>query len=139
MYCRNCDGWLDNKAVICTSCGVNPTKGLNYCQHCGAETNPKAEICVNCGIRVKNIGFNTGEKSKLAAGLLGIFLGGLGVHRFYLGNVEIGIVQLVLTLVLSWCTLGITAGIASLWGFIEGILILTGAINQDSQGMPLRD
>jgi TM2 domain-containing membrane protein YozV len=70
-------------------------------------------------------------KSKLAAGLMGILLGGIGVHRFYLGFVGIGIAQIAVTLV--------TCGVGSLWGFIEGILLLTGSINRDAQGRPLRD
>lgn len=78
-------------------------------------------------------------KSKLAAGLLGVFLGGLGVHRFYLGYVGIGITQLLMTAVLSWITCGITAMAAGVWGLTEGILILTGGIDRDAQGRPLKD
>src|SRR5262249_2074384 len=37
------------------------------------------------------------NKSKIAAGLLGIFVGGLGVHRFYLGYTSIGLIQIVVT------------------------------------------
>ncbi len=70
-------------------------------------------------------------KSRIAAGLLGVFLGGWGVHRFYLGFVGIGLAQLIVTL--------FTCGIGALWGFIEGILILTGNINTDAQGRPLQD
>jgi TM2 domain-containing membrane protein YozV len=69
------------------------------------------------------------QKSKIAAGLLGIFLGWLGIHRFYLGYVGIGIAQIAVTVV--------TFGIGGLWGFIEGILILTGSINKDANGRPL--
>ncbi|MDQ0863686.1 TM2 domain-containing protein [Arthrobacter globiformis] len=76
-------------------------------------------------------------KSKLAAGLLGIFLGGLGIHRFYLGYTTIGIVQLLLTVFLGVFTFGLVG----LWGFVEGIMILAGAnyFRQDAKGMPLRD
>ncbi len=70
-------------------------------------------------------------KSKLAAGLLGIFLGGFGVPRFYLGYTGLGVVQIIVTLV--------TCGIGAIWGFIEGILVLTGSINKDAQGRPLRE
>ena len=73
-----------------------------------------------------------GQKSKLVAGLLGIFLGGFGIHRFYLGYTTIGIVQIVVTV----CTLGLGA----IWGFIEGILILVGStITTDAKGIPLKD
>lgn len=76
-------------------------------------------------------------KSKLAAGLLGIFLGGLGIHRFYLGYTTIGIIQIVLTVFLGIFTFGLVG----LWGFIEGIMILAGAnyFRQDARGIPLRD
>ena len=72
-------------------------------------------------------------KSKLAAGLLGIFLGGFGVHRFYLGFTKIGIIQIVVTI--------FTCGIGSLWGFVEGILYLVGSngYTTDATGRPLRD
>ena len=73
------------------------------------------------------------QKSRLVAGLLGIFLGGLGIHRFYLGHIGLGVVQLVLSLV--------TFGVASLWGFIEGIMILCGAqvFRADARGVPLKE
>jgi TM2 domain-containing membrane protein YozV len=70
------------------------------------------------------------DKSKLVAGLLGIFLGFFGAGRFYMGHIKIGVLQLVV----SVCTLGI----GSLWGFIDGILILING-GVDGQGRPLRD
>jgi TM2 domain-containing membrane protein YozV len=72
------------------------------------------------------------QKSRIAAGILGILLGGLGIHRFYLGYVGIGIAQIAVTIV--------TFGVGSIWGLIEGILILTGnGITKDAKGRPLRD
>lgn len=70
-------------------------------------------------------------KSKMAAGLLGIFLGAWGVHNFYLGNTSRGVIQIVVTL--------FTCGIGSIWGLIEGIMILAGSINTDANGVPLKD
>jgi len=60
--------------------------------------------------------FMVGGKSKLAAGLLGVFLGGLGAGQFYRGNVGTGVAQLLVTI--------FTAGFGGLWGFIEGIVVL---------------
>nr|WP_253033596.1 TM2 domain-containing protein [Arthrobacter sp. H16F315] len=76
-------------------------------------------------------------KSKVVAGLLGIFLGGLGIHRFYLGFTKIAVIQLVLTLVLGVFTFGIVG----LWGVVEGIMIIAGSayFRTDSNGVPLRD
>lgn len=72
-----------------------------------------------------------GQRSKVAAGLMGILLGGLGVHRFYLGFIGLGIIQIVVTFV--------TCGLGAVWGLIEGILILAGStITTDAEGRPLR-
>ena len=77
------------------------------------------------------------QKSKIAAGLLGIFLGALGIHRFYLGYTKIGIIQLVLAIVLS----GLGLGFLALWGLVEGIMILASAVyfQRDAHGVPLRN
>ncbi|HAG14762.1 MAG TPA: hypothetical protein DCG49_13020 [Ruminococcus sp.] len=74
-------------------------------------------------------------KSKMTAGLLGIFLGALGVHNFYLGYTTKGMIQLLMTL-LSCGTLGV---VSEIWGLVEGIMILTGSINQDGKGLPLKE
>lgn len=73
------------------------------------------------------------QKSRLIAGLLGILLGSLGIHRFYLGYTTIGVVQIVVTFV--------TLGIGGVWGFIEGIMILVGAdpFRRDANGIPLKE
>ncbi len=80
-------------------------------------------------------------KSKIVAGLLGLFLGGLGIHRFYLGFTKVAVIQLVLTIVVSIFTVGFGLFFVGLWGFIEGIMILAGAANfqRDAHGIPLRD
>ncbi|MBZ5733718.1 TM2 domain-containing protein [Nocardioides sp. TRM66260-LWL] len=68
-------------------------------------------------------------KSKIVAGLLGILLGGLGAHSFYLGNPKKGVLQLVVS--------AVTVGIGAIWGFVEGVLILVGKIDTDAHGRPL--
>ena len=131
MYCRNCGNEMSNEAVVCVKCGVPVGKGNTFCPVCGEETNPDAVICVKCGASLENKTNETGEKSKLAAGLLGIFLGAYGVHNFYLGFTKKAVIQIIVTFV--------TCGIGSLWGFIEGIMILCGKINADASGKLLKD
>ncbi len=77
------------------------------------------------------------QKSKLVAGLLGIFLGWLGIHNFYLGRTGIAIAQLLISVV----SFGVLAPVVAIWGFIEGIMILVGAepFRRDAKGIPLRD
>jgi TM2 domain-containing membrane protein YozV len=74
-------------------------------------------------------------KSKVAAGILGILLGCLGIHNFYLGYTGKGVAQLLITIL----TCGYCALISAIWGIVEGILILTGSIATDASGVPLRD
>lgn len=77
------------------------------------------------------------QKSKIAAGLLGIFLGSLGIHNFYLGFTGKALTQLLVSVL----SLGFLSPIMAIWGLIEGILILTGSQNfrTDAKGVPLRD
>lgn len=58
-----------------------------------------------------------GESKRILAGILGIVLGGLGVHRFILGDAPGGIIRIVITFV--------TCGIGAVIGLIEGIIYLT--------------
>ena len=130
MYCRFCGKQVADQAVICMSCGCPPLSGKSYCNGCAAPTVPTAAICLKCGVPLTQVA-PADAKSKMAAGLLGIFLGGFGVHRFYLGYTGIGVAQILVTLV--------TCGVGCLWGFIEGILILTGSMNKDAKGQALKD
>ncbi len=77
------------------------------------------------------------SRSRLAAGLLGIFLGGLGIHRFYLGYKGMGLLMLLLSLGLGTLTGGVTCSFVHLWGLIEGIVILSGGF-KDADGRALR-
>lgn len=65
----------------------------------------------------------SGEKSKIAAGLLGIFLGGLGIHKFYIGCSTAGIIMLVVWL-FGLVLFGFPSFIIALIGLIEGIIYL---------------
>ncbi|MDR3593568.1 NINE protein [Clostridium sp.] len=144
MFCRECgEKYLNDKAVICVKCGVEKGKGRGYCPECGNSVpNPKSEVCLSCGVSLKRerkmqvAQTNTNPKSKVAAALLAFFLGGLGIHRFYLGYTGIGLAQLLCTLILGIITLGFYCIIGSMWAFIEFILILTGTI-KDVNGQPL--
>ena len=131
MFCRNCGKEIAEKAAFCTGCGYALTNSKNFCQNCGQPTDPNAEVCIKCGGRLIYQPSGEAVKSKLAAGLLGIFVGGFGIHRFYLGYIGIGILQIIVTI--------ITFGAGALWGFIEGILILAGTMNKDAQGRLLRE
>jgi TM2 domain-containing membrane protein YozV len=78
-----------------------------------------------------------GHKSRITAGLLGILLGVVGAHRFYLGYKGLGWIMLLITLV----SLGNAWFVPAIWGAIEGILYLVmrkGYWSVDAKHKPLQ-
>lgn len=89
-----------------------------FCTNCGKEIDDKAVVCVGCGVAIKNNA--NSEKSWIVTLLLCLFLGTLGVHRFYTGHIGSGIAQLILTITFF----GII--FSSLWALIDLISIIVG-------------
>lgn len=142
MFCKNCGAAVQNGSYACTQCGAPVGSGNRYCHNCGQPVAPNAMACTYCGANQSAGPVNAGPvgyvpKSSLAAGLLGIFLGSLGIHNFYLGYTGKAVAQLLLTLIGGWLC-GIGAAAAGIWGLVEGIMILTGSINVDGHGYPIR-
>ena len=77
--------------------------------------------------------FHGQQKNKIVAGLLGLFLGTLGIHNFYLGYAGKGIAQLLMTIL----SFGLLSPVTWLWSLIESILILTDSNYLDARGIPL--
>lgn len=75
------------------------------------------------------------QKSRVAAGILAILLGELGIHSFYLGNTSKGLTQLLISIL----TCGIGAIVIKILSIIEGVKILDGRINTDAYGIYLKD
>ena len=136
MFCKNCGSQMDENAVVCVKCGTAKGSGNAFCPNCGQPTNAGAAVCLNCGSAL-TAAVSGEAKSKLVAGLLGIFLGSLGIHNFYLGYTTKAVIQLVICLVGSCLIIGPL--VAGVWGLVEGIMILTGKINVDGKGNPLKD
>ena len=83
-----------------------------FCYACGAELDLRAEVCPHCGVGQPMEPFRAGrqrpagEKSKGGATLLALTLGGVGAHRFYLGEWKLGAAMLLL----SWTFLPVLVG-----------------------------
>lgn len=144
-FCKHCGQPLTPGAPSCTNCGAPVGAGTYYCPNCGSPAAPGSAVCTSCGSILNPGAANpmNPPKSKLVAGLLGIFLGCFGVHNFYLGFTEKAVIQLILTIVgipLSCIVIGVfmICG-AAIWGLVEGIMILTGSIPADAKGVPLGD
>lgn len=69
------------------------------------------------------------DKNRIVAGLLAIFLGSLGIHKFYLGYNSAGFIMLAVTIIGSIFTLGLAGMVMQVIGIVEGIIYLT----QDQQ------
>lgn len=168
MYiCRHCGlEYKTDEAVVCPRCQAPKGKGNNFCPFCGEQVTAEQKICMNCGVEMAYYG-QVGVKSKIVAGLLGIFLGTYGVHNFYLGYTKKAIVQLTAVIaayivnfislfsnlagdfmmISHYDILGALSTIALLaivlvgiriWTFVEAILILCGKIDRDGKGRLLK-
>jgi len=87
--------------------------GQKYCSNCGAQIDANAEICPKCGVRQP--GMNPPRRNRIVAAIFALLLGGLGIHKFYLGKVGWGIVYILF----CWTF------IPGIVGFVEGIIYLT--------------
>lgn len=108
---------------------------MGYCPRCGKPLKDKDFYCPNCGARVYDtnqgstdditrtiqIKRDESEKGRLAVLLLCLFLGGLGIHRFYVGKTGTGILWLL------------TAGLFGIGALVDLIMICTGSFT-DSEG-----
>jgi TM2 domain-containing membrane protein YozV len=105
-----------------------------FCTKCGAQNEDSAQNCSQCGAGLPHIGGYQpiqpppaygavqdwkamGADKKLTAGICGILIGSLGIHKFILGYTTEGIIQIVISVV--------TCGIGGVIGLIEGIIYLT--------------
>ena len=117
----------------CPECGAKLTEGAKFCDKCGAKITEEKQINKKENNTANTTSVNAQPKSKIAAGILGIFLGCLGIHNFYLGYNGKAVAQLLMTVL----SCGLLSVVAAIWGLIEGILILTGSLNVDAEGNPL--
>jgi TM2 domain-containing membrane protein YozV len=102
-----------------------------YCFACAASIDARAEICPKCGVRQQggslaraapaDPAVRQASGNKMAAGLCGIFLGALGIHKFVLGLTTPGAIMLLVSLL----TCGFGAIPMGIIGLVEGIIYLS--------------
>lgn len=102
---------------------VNP--GLIFCSTCGDKMAANANACPKCGAPNAAAAGNVSGKDWVVALLLCFFLGAFGFHRFYVGKVGTGILQLL------------TFGGLGLWALFDFIMIIVGKF-KDSDGNILK-
>lgn len=76
-------------------------------------------------------------KQRMVAGLLAIFLGGLGIHHFYLGDNQKGIIYLAVNLGGGMLTCGIASLVIGILSIIDAVKLFNGTTATDFFGNPL--
>ncbi len=103
---------------------IAPSRGM----HVDFESQGANAVSIYRALGGGGGGGAAGEKSKVAAGLLAIFLGGLGIHKFYLGYTGPALVYL-LTNTIGWVVtiwlLGLPNAALGIIALIEGVIYLT--------------
>ena len=115
-FCHACGRALHMSARTCPSCGAEqsqlpqlvptvaqapasvsgPLGPQKYCEACGSAIHAAAAACPRCGApQLSAVVNGANQKSKTTAVVLALLLGGIGVHKFYLGRPVMGIVYLV--------------------------------------------
>ena len=77
----------------------------------------------------KNCGHASNEKSKVATGVLGIVFGSIGIHKFYLGYFQEGLIMVAVTFCSALLHWYLVPNIVGIIGFIEGLIYLTKSDN----------
>ena len=154
MICPSCGVEVEDGFLFCSACGAQITSALtqNGVQpEAQPVTQPEGQLTAEPGQQYQQPGQQyqqpgqqyqqpgqqyqqpymtpAGSKSKIAAGLFALFLGDLGVHKFYLGYKKEGGILLgvfILGLLLSFVGVGlIVLFVEAIIVFIEGIIYLT--------------
>lgn len=147
INCAECGAQISDKAPACVKCGAPVTASVTAttpvgergeCPICGQSCPITSVKCISCetefGLGVQIVPLGTyrhfaesppsahqqvfkAAKSRGIYIILGLFLGGLGVHNFYAGRLGIGLAQLLTVLILGWFVVGFV--IVGVWVLIE--------------------
>lgn len=128
MRCPNCG--QEFTGTFCPNCG-RASRPQRFCPQCGSRA--EGNYCSFCGTKIPASGeypfADYSDKRKWTAFFLCLFLGGLGMHRFYVGKIGTGIV---------WLLLFVAApGLGVLAALVDLILIVMGKF-RDKEGRFLR-
>jgi len=111
MHCFSCAKLLHVSSQFCPSCGASQPQNTNikpghslqnennrisdqtYCRGCGEPIHKSAMSCPSCG--AVQTAKRHGSKSRTTAIILALFLGGFGIHKFYLDQIILGMIYLL--------------------------------------------
>ena len=110
--CANCYSEIKN-ANTCQKCG-HRNSYLVSCEACAGQMSKNAAQCPTCAHPNRLLAYEGAVKSKILVGLLAIFLGTFGAHRFYMNEARMGLLYLIF----CWTFIPTVVGI------IEGLIYL---------------
>jgi hypothetical protein len=96
-----------------------------FCENCGKQLSDLAPVCPECGHPQNLSDSYKSPKEHTVVALLCFFMGGLGVHRFYVGKIATGLIQLF------------TLGLLGVWTVIDMMMLGFGTFT-DSEGREIR-
>ncbi|MCD8241708.1 MAG: TM2 domain-containing protein [Lachnospiraceae bacterium] len=109
-------------------------EGQKYCKHCGELIDEECVVCPKCGKQVEDLKVaeptidpSISPKSWIATLLLCLFLGVIGIHRFYTGKIGTGIIMLVCAIT------GFGLVVTGIWALVDFIMVCMGKF-KDKQG-----
>ena len=123
-YCKFCGQVIDADCVICPKCGKQ-VEEIKYSRpdNIIINNNNNASSSASASAMFGNAS-NVSPKSWLVTLLLCLFLGTIGIHRFYVGKIGTGILMILLLM----------TGISAICAVIDLILIILGKF-KDKQGL----
>lgn len=113
-FCKHCGEIIPKEAIICTKCGCQVEEIQNSSQPQVVINNTNTNT--NTNTNVNSIPVNLRMKNKWTAFFLCLFLGLIGVHKFYEGKILMGVIYLF------------TGGLCGI-GWIIDLIILIGKPN----------
>ena len=126
-YCKFCGQVIDADCVICPKCGKQ-VEEIKYSRpdNIIINNNNNASSSASASAMFGNAS-NVSPKSWLVTLLLCLFLGTIGIHRFYVGKIGTGILMILLLM----------TGVSAIWAVIDLILIILGKF-KDKQGLLIK-
>ncbi len=98
MYCKNCGEQINENQAVCVKCGVKVGTGTSFCANCGANLPANAAVCTACGVATESKSNYLNGQDKIVMIIVCLFLGGLGIHNFMMGESKKGIFKIVMSL-----------------------------------------